>query len=224
MSYAPSRQGRILLAPSRFRPGLRFCRGRVSFERRFIRDHSGRGCKLRARLCTVLILAHVLLSALSALGQTEHEPQTKSESVAFLASFGCTVVPIVAGAAIIGDPDQATSTERIVGGVLGLAGWIVGPGMGHVYAGNDEAFGTGFGIRLAGTAVAIVGASSASNDGRLGWMLLGVGTLVIVGGAVADIIRAPALLHEQKRTVLHPYARRFELQFTGTGLVARLNF
>jgi hypothetical protein len=178
-----------------------------------------------------LTVALCLLSAYSAFGQSTHDVETKSEGVAFLASFGCTVVPIVAGAVIIDDPDQATTAERTIGGALGLAGWIVGPGVGHVYAGNNEAYMTGFAVRLIGVSVAVMGALAAdgsgglgSNGGEFGTALVMAGGLVVVAGAVADIIRAPVLVHKEKQTPRVPIARRFELQFTGTGLMARLNF
>jgi hypothetical protein len=171
-----------------------------------------------------------LLLAGPAVAQYNLEASTKSESIAFLASFGCTVVPVIAGAAIIGDPDQASTTERIVGGTLGIAGWLAGPGMGHVYAGNDQAFGTGFAIRLVGFTAVMMGATSAGDDwgfgdnsADVGVLLLLGGSLVVVSAAVADIIRAPVLVHQEKRTPHLPVARRFELQLTGTGLAMRLH-
>lgn len=178
-----------------------------------------------------IVLALCLWSACPAYGQSTSDVQTKSEGVAFLASFGCTVAPVIIGATIIGDPDQATDVERAIGGALGLAGWIVGPGMGHVYAGNDEAFGTGFAVRLIGASVAMMGALAASgsggfgsNEGEFGTVLVLGGGVVVLAGAVADIIRAPALLHKEKRTYRDIYSKRFEVQFCGTGLVARWQF
>lgn len=141
------------------------------------------------RFLTTSILAAVLASS-AAASDTSSVPGSKSHSDAYKYSLMGTLAPTVVGIGV----SAATGGEAgDVGVSLSLGGLVIGPGLGHLYAGNPGRFALGMGIR----AVALVGgglmASQSSEnkewDESLGQVVLwiGLGATVALGSAIYDI-------------------------------------
>lgn len=161
--------------------------------------------------------------------QVQQVDSTKLEGVALLVGVLGTVAPLLAAGAIIQDPDEASDGELNVARAILLVGWTVGPGLGHVYSGNNRAFSTGATVRAAcATAVLVGGLLISSSDSpsgdmdaveSIGTMLTLVGIVAFLGAVVFDVIRAPVLLHQQK----HQETRRLKLRVSATGFALQMN-
>ena len=141
------------------------------------------------RLLTTSILA-VVLAGRAAAADSAGVVVSKTYAAAHKYSLMGTLAPTVVGIGV----SAATGGEAgDIGVSLSLGGLVIGPGLGHLYAGNPGRFAIGGGIR----AVALVGgglmaAQSSENkawDESLGQVVLwiGLGTIVAVGSAIYDI-------------------------------------
>jgi hypothetical protein len=100
----------------------------------------------------------------------------------------------------------AVGGEHKTGAVLGLAGMIVGPNLGHWYQGTVVTRGTG--LRVIGTASTIYGflRMTGCEGNCYGWtdLFLYGGALLFIGATVDDLIDAPhrAWKHNQRLKVV----------------------
>jgi hypothetical protein len=69
-------------------------------------------------------------------------------------------------------------------------GLVIGPAFGHFYAGDSGQAWTGIAIRAGAAGAAGMGGILALGAPRLGWGLLTVGALVVIGSALFDIVTA----------------------------------
>lgn len=119
----------------------------------------------------------------------------KSGSTAFLLSFLGTAVPI--GSAVL----AASRAQDGSAGALILGGYMLGPSLGHFYAGRPGRAFAGIGIRtiaLIGLGAAIV--ATWNNDNSAGDALGGASVALGTIFALADIVDASrsARLHNEK--------------------------
>jgi hypothetical protein len=135
---------------------------------------------MRPTRAAILLLAS-LTAALPA--QSDSLPHPKSPRTALLLSLGATVVPYA-----IAEQGQDQNTA------LAVAAILVGPAVGHFYAGKPGRGLVGMGIRVGVTAVTVGVAQLACHDPQE-WSCLGA-TLAFTGAAVlgsmvVDIAAAP---------------------------------
>lgn len=118
----------------------------------------------------------------------------KSGTTAFFWSFLGTAVPAVAGAY---DVYRAGSSDSIVPGIALVGGLVIGPSLGHFYAGCPGRALVGLGIRtLAGAGIAAAALEHAGES--TDYQLEGLFTAgVVLGGASLawDILSAPHSAH-----------------------------
>jgi hypothetical protein len=96
---------------------------------------------MREILVTVVVLLFLLSSNVAADDATSIEVP-KSRRTAVIYSLVSTSVPVVVGGVMI----QSDNSAPLGTGIASL-GLILGPGVGHVYAGNSRRFWTGAGTR-----------------------------------------------------------------------------
>jgi hypothetical protein len=123
-------------------------------------------------------------------GVAHAAPGIKSESRAVLFSLAGTIVPVGAGIAMAGS--NAEGADDGAAAAIFCGGLIVGPSLGHFYAGRPKRALIGVGIRtvcVLGMAIAVgnsladfSGGNSSSNDA-----LAGVSLLLCAGSAIYDI-------------------------------------
>lgn len=137
---------------------------------------------MRAAILFALVLA-------SSQAHADTTPR-KSPAATTAIAIGATVLPFVAGLAIAQPSDE-------VGGGLILASLVVGPSVGHWYAG--EARYVGLAARAVGIGTGILALSSGCifNDGTTGscrgpQYALVASALVLAGGVVFDWVTAGA--------------------------------
>lgn len=121
-------------------------------------------------------------------------PGIKSGKSAFWWSFLGTGLPTAVGAF---DVYRANSSDSVVPGILLVGGLLIGPSLGHFYAGRPGRAWRGIGFRaLAGTGVAIAIAETLGESTETHLEVLG-GVCLALGGVVIawDIVRAPHSAH-----------------------------
>lgn len=112
------------------------------------------------RACLTLFVLVLLMTASNALAENNHPH--KSASKGRLVSLGTTIVPIIAGGALINSGDNSDDDALMTAGWLTwLGGMTFGPGAGHLYAHNSGRFIGGSAIRGACVTVGLVGAAIA---------------------------------------------------------------
>jgi len=162
-------------------------------------------------------------------GQSGSPYPMKSEGAAFVYSFVGTVAPVGIGWLIKGNPESATDIRALVGGSIMACGLIFGPGLGHVYAGNEGAVGLGATLRMSGVAFCTFGALLYENmqtSGTGSWTddaLVVTGVALVFGGTLFDWFRAPGLVHQENQAAGRIRAQRIELRPSLSGLTLRLN-
>jgi hypothetical protein len=136
----------------------------------------------------------IILGVLAALNQTaaaaEPDPgpaeDLKSTSAGLRYALFGTLVPMAGGGLLVlaGTGNHPNEPLIIGGAVLGGLGLIVGPGMGHAYAGDGNKLTRGAGLRLLGAAIAGLGvfAVLAADDPYVGSGNPGAGVFPIVAG------------------------------------------
>jgi hypothetical protein len=128
-------------------------------------------------------------STLGYSGPAEEEiPGTKSETTALLLSFLGTATAGACAPLVF----ESTSSDPAAYVLVGAL--IVGPSLGHFYAGRPGPAFAGIGIRLlAGAAVAVGGLAASSEAGATSGSDAIAAVGAIVGGAsvIYDILRAP---------------------------------
>jgi hypothetical protein len=164
-------------------------------------------------------VAGVLLAGSAAAeppGETPPAPEHhKSLLRAYAISWAATALPIAAGALI--DVDSAERGWRPpVGGVIGLAGLVIGPSAGNWYAG--EGLTTGLVLRLGGTAAVV---TLAVADPHLDHPATVMGLLGAAAlwetGLVWDLATLPRAIRRANHRIVAP-------MFTGTGFAVAGTF
>ena len=121
-------------------------------------------------------------------------PKPKSPGKASLISLAGTLAPYgIAYTATRSNNGRLGTTA----GILIVAGSIVGPGLGHSYAGNNKRVWNGIGIRTAGLLVSAIGFGATFNaswnhgkDSPAGSLLIVIGGLFFWGSSIYDIATA----------------------------------
>lgn len=122
----------------------------------------------------------------------------RSPAAASAWSFFGTVVPATFGIALAGNGSDAVSEWTLL-----LSGIYLGPGLGHVYAGQPRRAFTGIAIRtgiLAATYLALIPIpicidECEHNEGAAGVAVLGLGVILTAVSVVADIASAAGSAH-----------------------------
>lgn len=141
------------------------------------------------KACLALIVLALLMTANNAWAGKDHPH--KSASKGRLVSLGFTLIPIVAGGAMINSGDNNDNEDLMTAGWLTCVGGMTfGPGAGHLYAHSTGRFVGGSAIRGACVAVGVIGAAVAitsafdldgDDDDDLG---TGGSVALIAGGAL----------------------------------------
>jgi hypothetical protein len=134
-------------------------------------------------------------------GVEERMPGTKSGTTALLWSFLGTAAPAAACLPFVWAPNKGGLGDAAAVGLAGAL--LVGPSLGHFYAGRPGRAFAGVGLRtLAGAAVAVGLAAGISEGGSTEGSNALAAVGAVVGGAVVvwDIVSAPksAKLHNQE--------------------------
>jgi hypothetical protein len=119
----------------------------------------------------------------------------KSKNTAWQSSLVCTVMPVVGGIVLLSDGGFDGSARTAAGVGLGSLGILCGPGVGHLYAKNGDAFAKGVFIRGVGGALFVYSVSkleinifgNSDHDNSLPTLGLFLGAATIVGSAIHDI-------------------------------------
>lgn len=119
------------------------------------------GIRLLSVKPTALLALAITLTCIAPACLAEDHPH-KSESKGRLVSLGVTLIPIIAGGAMINSGDNNDDDALMTAGWLTcLGGMTFGPGAGHLYAHNTGRFIGGSAIRGACVTVGIIGAAVA---------------------------------------------------------------
>jgi len=127
------------------------------------------------------------------------EPGSRSASRAFLVSFLGTAAPIGVGYAMASSNEISLDDAGPASLVLG--GFVLGPSLGHFYAGKPGRALAGIGIRVAsllGMAVAV--GESWDQESKGADVLAGVSLGVGAGSAIFDIVTAGKSAQRHNRT------------------------
>lgn len=175
----------------------------------------------------VMLLVPCLLMSMTATARAQPttDAQTKSVAATAAIAIGGTVVPIVVGALFLSSRDNPDAVNDWIAGMLISTGATVGPGLGHVYAHNFKRFPRGYGIRFFGTALLTLGQmlKQPNKQPPESTVLSFGGEILLVGGALLDIIGAPMLVDRQNREGELPGHRRLELSASAAGIQVKLN-
>jgi hypothetical protein len=162
-----------------------------------------------ARIVPVIALSLCLvLPGPPARGQ-EPDRDLKSGRSAFLCSLLGTAVPVGLGAAVL-----SADSESGGGALAGLAvvgGSLVGPSLGHFYAGRTGRALGGIGIRLVAGAAIVGGFGMSFDSGGGSWgfesdgdgdALMAAGAALWVTSTIVDIATAPHSAHVRNEKIL----------------------
>jgi hypothetical protein len=148
------------------------------------------------RFAVVLVVAHLLHAHIAAADPDED----KSPDVGLALSAG-------GAAASIGLVAYGLTAPRggdLAATAVGLASGLITPSFGEWYAGKRWT--AGLGLRFAGMAVAVFGASqvticidrcSSKPDNSFGTVAIGIGLVTYTAGIVWDVATAPSTVREQ---------------------------
>lgn len=137
-----------------------------------------------------------------ALGQASTEetgPGFKSGTTALLWSLVGTMVPV--GAGVLAASLAAEGSNSPTPGLLLLGGLLVGPALGHFYAGRPGRAFAGIGIRTVTLAGLLGGFAASWNNNAGGDQLLVAGLMLTATAVVWDIARAPHSAEVHNRTI-----------------------
>jgi hypothetical protein len=151
----------------------------------------------------IAFLLPLLLAASAHADDAPPVPDERSGTTALVLSGAGTALPVLLMATHEVQPGSIRDGIFTVGTI----GLVLGPSVGHWYAG--EGFSLGLGLRLAGVAVALVGVSAAKSSctdppqNECGiaigaYSVLAAGTLV-GAGAIYDVATAPRAAHRYNR-------------------------
>lgn len=142
-----------------------------------------------------------LLASPAAVGQTTAEPAAKSETAALVWSLGGTLVPAAAGGVFLAYRSRSEGREgsEAVPILLLIAGPLIGPSMGHMYAGRTGRGLATIGLRaalsagglLAALAICPFDGCSTDQSDQAGTVFLAAAGLV-AASMVYDVVTAPA--------------------------------
>jgi len=126
-------------------------------------------------------------------------PGFKSGTTALMWSLLGTIVPV--GAGVLGASMAAEGSSDPTPGLLFLGGMLVGPALGHFYAGRPGRALAGIGVRTVSLA-GLLGGFAASWNNNSGGDALFLAGLVLSATAVAwDIAKAPHSAEVHNRTI-----------------------
>ena len=141
-----------------------------------------------------------LLNSNIAIAGTTSTATPKLRHTALTSSLLCTLVPAAAGAALVLDGSysgQNDKAEALAGFAIGSVGIVLGPGVGHAYAGKIGRFWGGVAVRVAAVGLTVVMASSSSSgnsnlsslDDQITQIVIAfvVGGSICLGSAIYDI-------------------------------------
>jgi hypothetical protein len=171
----------------------------------------------------------LLLSAPNARAQQAGTVQPKSKSTALVLSLFSTLVPMVVGDKLHDGNQVQGSRRNVLGYCVSFSGILIGPGAGHLYAGNYDACTSGIVLRGAASGVFIVAAANSDlfDDNDIPEFIVGLGLVAIVYSAVHDIRTAPqsAEQYNQQHGLsglsMQPY---YSANAHGLGLALNLRF
>ena len=167
-------------------------------------------------------------TVMSASPRVESLPGTKSGKTAVLLSLLGTAVPAAATLPLIWE-SSGTSVAH-TSAVLCTGAFLIGPSLGHFYAGRPGRAFAGIGVRvLAGAGVAIAGLGSGSEGGvTSGQAALGVaGAVAGAASVIYDIASAPHSARVHNDGLRHAHATIGILlteDLRGVGLRATVTF
>jgi len=139
----------------------------------------------------------------------------KSKTTARQLSYGCTFIPVAAGAAIMGFSLGKSPGQETTGSILGLTiaglGIVVGPITGHIYAGKRST--PGLGLRIAGLVTLGLGGLVAartdsffkegsfevSDGAELAMGLFACSSVLLLAASVADLATVGRSVDEYNR-------------------------
>jgi hypothetical protein len=133
-------------------------------------------------------------TVVSSGSEEEATPEIKSGKTALLWSLLGTGVPAAVGAF---DVYRANSSDSVVPGILLVGGLLIGPSLGHFYAGRPGRAWKGIGIRaVAGLGLTVAVAETLGESTEQHLEVLG-GVCAVLGGVVIawDIVAAPHSAH-----------------------------
>jgi len=97
----------------------------------------------RRRWCKLGIVIALLAVGADAVAQTRDAPR-KSTATGRWIALAATMAPLAVGVPLVIDGESTNrSGPSTAGGILVMLGVLVGPGMGHAYAGNADRAGDG---------------------------------------------------------------------------------
>lgn len=167
-------------------------------------------------------------AAVSSPAGGELVPGMKSGKTALLLSVLGTVAPAAATLPFIWE--RSGTSRAKTSAVVGTGAYLLGPSLGHFYAGRPGRAFAGIGLRaLAGVGVAIAGLGSGSEGGiTSGQAAIGVAGAIIGGASVLyDIVTAPhsARVHNDQLRPVHAAVGIVPVDgFRGIGIGASLSF
>lgn len=147
---------------------------------------------------TLLVLSLFALSPVA--GQASDSTVTKSEGLALAASVAGTVAPVAVGALLI-----AGTGDPLPGAIPLVAGLVVGPSLGHFYAGNPGHGVTTMALRYAVALVTLVAADcliedKCSDNNQHSAQVAAIGGFSLVAAiSIYDVATAPASARSHNR-------------------------
>jgi hypothetical protein len=152
------------------------------------------------RTLTVALILTLLLNTCVTAAESASIASAKSRGTALSYSLLCTLVPAAVGGTLILDGSrgsQTDNTEALVGLTMGLAGVVLGPGVGHAYSESSGRFWKGIAIRgAAASFTAAISLSDSKTSLSIGdgieqhLMTLAIGGTVCLASATYDIATA----------------------------------
>ncbi len=142
---------------------------------------------------SVFVLLTVLFSANLVIAQRNNPQEPKSTATAVKYSAYGTAIPIVVGGAIFLAASEDDITSGVIGIEVGALGAVVGPGLGHAYAGDWWHLVLGSLLRTLGVIFITSGILGDDPSGMGGWGESDQGSkeeeesgagLVLIGGAI----------------------------------------
>ncbi len=160
---------------------------------------------METRFALVVLLGVFLVASPRPASAGEAAPGTKSETRAFLCSFLGAAVPIGAGALVASTRDPWEGNGAAPALVIG--GCLVGPSLGHFYAGRPGHALVGIGIRSAALVGAAFAVGSSWENENTGSDILAAASLVVgAGSMIFDVAEAPHSARAHNAKALKPRA------------------
>lgn len=155
------------------------------------------------RILTVIVMVAVVgFTSVASAGDQQLRPKSpgKATSLSLIGTLAPTFFYMAVSSSCSG-PEGCSPAVAIIGLTGFVAGPIVGPGFGHMYARNKGRFWTGLGLRTAGLGGAVVAFAlsydNSDSDVALTGFVAGAG--LWFGSAIYDIATAARSAREYNR-------------------------